>query len=335
MKIPSAPTVPAVSQERLTPETPLASHRGLDRAKWFVVEHFEQILVLLLVFSLLAIHWVIDDKFAFLNFYYLPIILAGFFLGRRTAVLSAVLIVALVLFYQQFEGLAEAPGFHLLALLTLAPWAGFLILTAYVVGRLSDQRQERLSDLKNAYLATLELLTLHLETTEKQQEGHSQRVAALALRLGEVVGLRGDDVENLRVAALLHEVGSREPRLLRLLSQSSGASGDLPVARAMRAASDLINEYSHYFEVVGDEWPIDQLPLSGGVKVLAVADAYETLQMPTPHRPAFAPWSAIEEIEKGAGKTFARDVVKALRHVSTAVEAEHEAKVRVLRALES
>jgi hypothetical protein len=40
--------------------------------------------------------------------------------------------------------------------------------------------------------------------------------------------------------------------------------------------------------------------------------------MPTPLRPAFAPWTAIDEIEKGAGKTFAREVVAALRKVSAA-----------------
>ena len=49
--------------------------------------------------------------------------------------------------------------------------------------------------------------------------------------------------------------------------------------------------------------------------MLAVADAFETLQTPTEHRPAFAQWSAIEEIERGMGRTFATPVVKALRRL--------------------
>src|SRR2546425_5950138 len=48
------------------------------------------------------------------------------------------------------------------------------------------------------------------------------------------------------------------------------------------------------------------LPLPLTVKILAVADAFETLQMATPVRPAFPKWTALEEVEKGAGKTFAR-----------------------------
>ena len=63
----------------------------IERAKWFLFRNFERTLVILLVASLLGIHWLIDDKLAFLSFYYLPIIVAGFFVGRATAVLAAIL----------------------------------------------------------------------------------------------------------------------------------------------------------------------------------------------------------------------------------------------------
>ena len=51
-------------------EIPALRQTALDRARWFVFEHFELVLVLLLVSSILAIHWFIDEKIAFLNFYY-------------------------------------------------------------------------------------------------------------------------------------------------------------------------------------------------------------------------------------------------------------------------
>ena len=62
------------------------------------------------------------------------------------------------------------------------------------------------------------------------------------------------------------------------------------------------------------------------VKVLAVADAFETLQMATPVRPAFTRWSALEEVEKSAGKTFAREAVRALRVVAGRPEMAAPAK---------
>jgi HD-GYP domain-containing protein (c-di-GMP phosphodiesterase class II) len=286
----------------------------------FVLKHFERILVLLLVASLLVINSLIEQKVAFLSFYYLPIMLAGFFGGRRFAVGSGLFVVTLVLFFQATQGLETEPGLTEDVLLTLVPWGGFLILTGYVVGGLAEQRAARLADLKNAYLATLEVLTFHIESAESSQEGHSTRVAELAAVMGAELKLPLDELENLRIAALLHEVGTADQRLLKLLTRSV-TDETLAVARALRGAAEIIAEYSHYYEIVGDEWDIEALPMAITVKVLAVADAFETLQMATPVRPAFTRWSALEEVEKGAGRTFAREAVRALRVVAGRPEA--------------
>jgi len=60
----------------------------VERAKLFFFRHFERIFVLLLVGAIVVIHAIIEQKFAFLSFYYLPVILAGFYGGRRFAVVS-------------------------------------------------------------------------------------------------------------------------------------------------------------------------------------------------------------------------------------------------------
>ncbi|PYO43221.1 MAG: hypothetical protein DMD33_07450 [Gemmatimonadetes bacterium] len=309
----------------------MAQPRPLERAKLFFFRHFERIFVLLLVLAMVAIHDLVDQKFAFLSFYYLPMILAGFYGGRRFAVMAGVFVVALVVFYQYVQGLDMLPGFYADALFALIPWAGFLILTGYVVGGLAEQREARLSEVKNAYLATLELLTYHIESTERHQQGHSNRVADVAAAIGRELKLPEEAIENLRVAALLHEVGTRDQRLLRLLSRSVSDSS-VGVARAMRGAAEIIGEYGHYYEIVGEDWDIEALPLPITVKILAVADAFETLQMATPVRPAFPKWSALEEVEKGAGKTFAKDAVRALRTVSARPEptAQQQPGLRVV-----
>src|SRR2546422_8448707 len=76
---------------------------------------------------MLGIHAVVEDKFAFLSFYYLPMILAGFYGGRRFAVLAGVFVVALIFFDQYVQGIGMLPGFYSGALLALVPWGGFLI----------------------------------------------------------------------------------------------------------------------------------------------------------------------------------------------------------------
>lgn len=307
----------------------MARPRLLERAKLFFFRYFERSFVLLLVLAMVVIHALIEQKFAFLSFYYLPMILAGFYGGRRFAALAGVFVVGLVFFYQDVQGLDMPAGFSSEALLTLVPWAGFLILTGYVVGGLAEQREMRLAEVKNAYLATLELLTYHIESTERQQQGHSNRVAQVAVAIARELRLSEEDEENLRVAALLHEVGTRDPRLLRLLSRSV-TDPSVTVARAMRGAAEIIAEYGHYYEIVGEDWDVEALPLPLTVKILAVADAFETLQMATPVRPAFPKWRALEEVEKGAGKTFAKDAVRALRTVAGRPEVASPVELRVV-----
>ncbi|HET7790920.1 MAG TPA: hypothetical protein VFK78_09005 [Gemmatimonadales bacterium] len=301
----------------------------LERAKSFVFRHFERAFVLVLVLAMLATNFLIDEKLAFLSFYYLPVILAGFYGGRRFAVGAAVLIVTLVFFSQATNGLDGPAGLSAVALFHVVPWAGFLILTGDVVGRLAEERSRRADDIKNAYLATLELLAFHLESTERNQEGHSHRVSEVAVAIARELRLPEGEIENLRVAALLHEVGTRDQRLLALLSRSV-SDDKVPVARAMHGAATIITDYGRYYEIVGEDWDPDTLPLEATVKVLAVADAFETLQMPTPVRPAFPRWSALEEIERASGKTFARDAVKALRAVAGQPERTGSLELRVV-----
>src|SRR2546421_12741242 len=100
------------------PPAPAGSHRfglmsdnnTLDRTKRFVFKHFERLLVLLLVASLLLIQQFVEYKLAFLSFYYLPIIAAGFLVGRRMAVWATVFVVLLVGFILAFQGLDAAAG---------------------------------------------------------------------------------------------------------------------------------------------------------------------------------------------------------------------------------
>ncbi len=293
----------------------------LQTLKRVVFKYFEQALVVFLVGSLLLIQWLVDYKVAFLSFYYLPVILAGFFVGKRSAVWSALLAVALVIFFQAMIGLEGPEGLYPEILFTLIPWGGFLILTGYVVGSLAEERTERFSDFRQAYLAMLELLAFQLEASEQEAvRGHSHRVSALAGRLAEELGLDQAEAANVRVAALLHEIGPENPRLLKLLAQFPGGVQALPIAGSLRGATRILGEYSRYYELVSAEWPIDRLALSDGTKILAVADAYETLQISSPQRVALSPWRALEEIEAGAGRIFASEPVKALKRVVSPIE---------------
>ena len=285
----------------------------VEGAKRFVTRHFERLLVVLLVASLLLIHNFIEYKLAFLSFYYLPIIAAGFLVGPVMAVSASVFVVLLVTFVQAMQGLNGHAGIHAEELATLVPWGGFLILTGYAVGILAEQRKARTEDVRATYLTMLELLTLHVDAADRMRRGHSYRVGERAVGVAKVMGLTDEQQEDLRVAGLLHEIGPGDPRLVSVMADAPSRDSSV---NSMRNALRLVEEYSHYHEVVSTGGRVDDARISLGAKILAVADAYETLQTPTPTRQAFAPWTALDEIQRGAGTTFATEVVDALRRIA-------------------
>ena len=117
----------------------------MDRVKRYLVANFENMFVLMTLLSTAVVNYLVPAKLAFLNFYFLPIILAGYFLGRRTAVLGALLCalmiaVYVVLFPEAFSVSSESLDVYT----HIAAWAGFLILAGAVVGRLQEKLAEQM-----------------------------------------------------------------------------------------------------------------------------------------------------------------------------------------------
>lgn len=119
---------------------------SMRRAQAYVEKYFEHVFVLLTLVATALINYFIPNKFAFLNFYFLPVILAGYYLGRRKAVLGAffcVLVVSLyvILFPEWFQLRPSSLDIPV----RLSTWGGFLILAAAVVGTLRDRLAEKVS----------------------------------------------------------------------------------------------------------------------------------------------------------------------------------------------
>jgi HD-GYP domain-containing protein (c-di-GMP phosphodiesterase class II) len=143
----------------------------MDKIKAYFLKYFEQtfILLTLIVTVIINYHPLITQKIPFLNFYFLPIILAGYYLGRQKAVLGAFFAVLFisVYVYLQPEAFAaetteESVWVHVLT------WGCFLILSGAVVGRL----QERLTEQVDVHR------TLNADL-QRQQEELNQAYTAL------------------------------------------------------------------------------------------------------------------------------------------------------------
>src|SRR5687767_11861433 len=124
----------------------------MQALKTYFLKHFEQSFVLLVLLSTALINFFIPQKLAFLNFYFLPVILGAYYLGARMAVLGAFMCLLLVVSYLLVEPdafLAEPSDIN--TWVHIFAWGGFLILAGAVVGRVQEKLQGEIATTTNLY----------------------------------------------------------------------------------------------------------------------------------------------------------------------------------------
>ncbi len=150
-------------------------------------------------------------KLVVLNLFFLPVVLAGFFLGRYRAgvlasfsVLSASIITALNL--NDFAAFSSP----LIVGLAVTLWAAVLGLVALLVGTLSDERNRSLKDLHEAHVGVVEVLARYLQSAHPKLKDRSKRVAELSEAVARELKLPTRDCDDIRVAALLYDMENIE-----------------------------------------------------------------------------------------------------------------------------
>ena len=303
----------------------------MEQFKQFILRHFEKIFVCIILIAAFVGTYLIEEKFVILNFYYLPVLVAGYFLGRRMGVLTAVFSILAVLisgmvFPERFFSSKEV----LKGAAQLSSWGGFLILASVTVGTLYERNEQKLKELKNAYIGILEILSKYLETTDSYTKGHSVRVAELAMEIGRAMELPRAEVENIRVAGLLHDIGKIEVsgEILRKAAELSSEEKELMDLHTVKGAYILtavggvlkevvpivVAHHQHFIGALeGNNGDTLKIPL--GARVIAVADAFDAMTTDRPYRKGMPPWEAFEEIVAKTGKQFDPEVVGAFKHV--------------------
>ena len=114
----------------------------------------EYVIVLLLIAILGLLEWVVADQRFFLNFYFLPVVVAGYTLGVRGGVLAAVassVFVTLFFVAGKPELIPTEPDSVVRAWWAdIALWACFLILSGAAVGKLYERSKVAMDDLQQA-----------------------------------------------------------------------------------------------------------------------------------------------------------------------------------------
>ncbi|MFZ3211989.1 MAG: HD domain-containing phosphohydrolase [Terriglobales bacterium] len=285
---------------------------GANKELWLLLSLF--------LIALLS-NFVVEGQRMVLALYTLPTLFSAYKYGRRHAVMTALastLLVVLVVYF-------HPPLMHRRALVIpqekwfdIALWGGIMLVIAYAMGTLYERMQVNLRELRDSYRGIL-LILQHIVANDKYSQNHSYRVSICATKIAERMDLGSERVEDIRAAALLHDVdklGISREILCKSVNftaadyrrfQRDMAKGKAvlpPVGGSLRRVIPILLAYSE----PSDGKPISYQDTPLESRILAVADAYETL---TSGHGGMPPSEAIGNIAERAGTEFDRKVVEA------------------------
>ena len=191
--------------------------------------------------------------------------------------------------------------------------------------RAEEDLRDSLKKLRTAMESIVEALVLTLEKKDPYTSGHQKRVATFASAIAEEMGLSQDQIDGVRMAAMIHDIGknaipgqilSKPAKLAKLEMEMikehpqlgydilKGIEFPWPVAQMVLQHHERIDGSGYPQGLLGDEIYL-------GAKILSVADVVEAMASHRPYRAALGLDRAVEEISKNSGILYDPDVVDA------------------------
>lgn len=297
----------------------------------------ELIIIFLLVAITGLIFFFVVNQRAFLNFFYLPVLLGAYFFGKRyatqSALLSIIFIFIVAYVYPESFGFDYSSS-SLFRWLDIMTWGGFLLITGYLMGVLYEKKEESLFEIKKTYQGIIEMLSLMIDSVDKKTYSHSYRVSVIAEKIAIAMGCSAEEVENIRIAALLHDLGKIgiSSEVLNKIGKLSEEERELIKTHTKKAAVflkpiggkvlDILPIIlSHHESMDGSGYEgIKGIEIPKGARIIAVADFYDALTSDRPYRRAISPLEARDEIIRNSGSQFDEEVVKAFEKIFLELE---------------
>lgn len=209
------------------------------------------------------------------------------------------------------------------------PFAGVIPSWQSVLRTLREGRQEKHNEARQHYETLTELMRMFAKAVDERTaflRGHSERVAVYAAAIARKMCLFEEQVERIRLSALLHDIGSlgvedflvmketpltpEEFEILKVHTVKGAA-----ILRPIAMLQDLIPGIElHHESLDGQGYPYGlkgkEIPLMA--RIVAVADGFDAMTTPRPYREAMNPDYVLEVMGRLAGTRYDPAVVTAL-----------------------
>lgn len=178
---------------------------------------------------------------------------------------------------------------------------------------------------KRQFLEMVTALSEAIERRDPYTGGHVRRVVTYSVLLGRELGLDAEQLEELRLAAILHDIGKiavpdqilrkparLEPDETRVMEQHTVDGAEM-VSRIRTLRHLLPGIRSHHERPDGRGYPdgLRDAELPTIPRIIGVADTFDAMTTDRPYRRALSGEVAAAEIARGSGSQFCPDVAAA------------------------
>jgi PAS domain S-box-containing protein/putative nucleotidyltransferase with HDIG domain len=191
--------------------------------------------------------------------------------------------------------------------------------------RKEEELKTSAEKLKNAMLGTINIVATIVEQRDPYTAGHQYRVAEVASAIAKEIGLTPQQIEGVRIAGLIHDVGKiaipseilTKPGKLSPIERSlvqDHAQAGYNILKGVEfpwPISDAIHQ--HHERMNGSGYPsgLKNEEITIEARIIAIADVIEAMASHRPYRPALGIDIALKEIEINKGILYDGDVVNA------------------------
>jgi putative nucleotidyltransferase with HDIG domain len=301
------------------------------RRRWLeqIADVNRELWLLLSLFVIAGLlNWLVAAHGMVLGLYTLPTLFSAYVYGRRHAVMTSVGSILLVIVVNMASPsvLVRPLEGDLDRWFDIGVWSGLLVITAYGMGTMYERKESHLRELRRTYFGVLAILQ-QVVSNDKQVHNHSYRVASYAGSIARHAGLDEQTTDDIRAAALLHDIGKLESSceiLCRATSLTPTETAEFPgdhqsasvgaakMGSLHRIIPIILAQHDHQNKAEGNAvFATTEMTLEGAV--LSLADAYDTLTSDRPYRRAITPFEAKQIISAGSGTDFDPRVVDAFQ----------------------
>lgn len=178
--------------------------------------------------------------------------------------------------------------------------------------------------MKDQYLSMVAALAAAIETKDAYTHGHSKNVMEYAVKIAQEFDLSDDEIETIRYAGLLHDIGKIGIKDVILTKQDALTPEEKQELRNHPKYGAFIMEQVDFLKDIapltlyhherydGTGYPLglraDDIPL--GARILAVADTYDSMIADRPYRKAFPYDHVVREMKKVSGSQLDPRIVE-------------------------